>query len=143
LNNELTDFSFAPEADGKPVANRAEAGKRPRSSMAPTIVFRDDRPVLLTGSPGGANIINYVALSLVALLDWNMDPQHAVDLPHVVDVTGAPRGGAGDGAQQTADALTSLGREVSIANLISGLQVIKLEDGGLIGAAYKRREGQV
>lgn len=143
LNNELTDFSFAPEADGKPVANRVEAGKRPRSSMAPTIVFRDDRPILLTGSPGGANIINYVALSLVALLDWNMDPQEAVDLPHVVNLNGATRVEEGDGAQQTADALTALGHEVSIANLNSGLHVIKLEDGELIGAADKRREGQV
>lgn len=143
LNNELTDFSFAPEADGKPVANRVEAGKRPRSSMAPTIVFRDDRPVLLTGSPGGANIINYVALSLVALLDWNMDPQEAVDLPHVVNLNGATRVEEGEGAQQTADALTALGHEVSIANLNSGLHVIKLENGELIGAADKRREGQV
>ncbi len=143
LNNELTDFSFAPEADGKPVANRVEAGKRPRSSMAPTIVFRDDRPVLLTGSPGGANIINYVALSLVALLDWNMDPQEAVDLPHVVNLNGTTRVEEGDGAQQTADALTALGHEVSIANLNSGLHVIKLEGGELIGAADKRREGQV
>jgi gamma-glutamyltranspeptidase/glutathione hydrolase len=71
LNNELTDFSFAPAGeDGLAIANRVEGGKRPRSSMAPTIVLRDGRPVLLTGSPGGAAIIDYVALSLIALLDW-------------------------------------------------------------------------
>lgn len=143
LNNELTDFAFAPEANGNPVANRVEPGKRPRSSMAPTIVFRDDRPVLLTGSPGGANIINYVALSLVAMLDWNMDPQEAIDLPHVVNLNGPTRIEEGEAAQDMADALAGLGHETAIANLNSGLHVIRIGDGELVGAADKRREGQV
>ena len=73
LNNELTDFSFQPEADGRPVANRVEGGKRPRSSMAPTMVFdRAGEPVLLIGSPGGSQIIGYVAQALVGVLDWGM-----------------------------------------------------------------------
>ena len=82
LNNQLTDFSFAPEQDGKPVANRVEAGKRPRSSMAPTIVLNPDRTLrLVTGSPGGSRIINYTARSVIAVLDWKLDPQSAVARP--------------------------------------------------------------
>lgn len=143
LNNELTDFSFAPAREGAVVANRVEGGKRPRSSMAPTIVLRDGRPVLLTGSPGGANIIDYVALSLVALLDWNMDPQQAIDLPHVVNLNGATRVEEGDDARPMADALAALGHETAIANLNSGLHVIRIEDDRFVGAADKRREGLV
>ena len=143
LNNELTDFSFAPASEGAVIANRVEPGKRPRSSMAPTIVLRDGRPVLLTGSPGGANIIDYVALSLVALLDWSMDPQQAIDLPHVVNLNGATRVEEGDGAEATAEALGALGHETAIANLNSGLHVIRIEPDRLVGAADKRREGLV
>jgi gamma-glutamyltranspeptidase/glutathione hydrolase len=143
LNNELTDFSFAPEADGMPVANRLEPGKRPRSSMAPTIVLQDDTPVLLTGSPGGANIIDYTALSIIAILDWGMDPQEAIDLPHVVNLNGPTRVEEGDGAEAMAEGLTALGHEVTIANLNSGLHVIEITEDGLAGAADKRREGVV
>src|SRR5690606_2993057 len=141
LNNELTDFSFAPAGeDGAVVANRFEPGKRPRSSMAPTIVLRGSKPVLLTGSPGGANIIDYVALSLVALIDWGMDPQQAVDLPHVVNLNGPTRVEEGAGAQAMADALAALGHETAIANLNSGLHVIRIgSDGTLVGGADKRR----
>ncbi|WP_404404971.1 gamma-glutamyltransferase [Pelagibacterium halotolerans] len=143
LNNELTDFSFAPEADGMPIANRVEPGKRPRSSMSPTIVLKNGEPVLLTGSPGGANIIDYTALSIIAILDWGMDPQDAIDLPHVTNLNGGTRVEEGEGAQELADGLTALGHEVTIANLNSGLHVIQLTDDRLIGAADKRREGLV
>lgn len=143
LNNEMTDFSFAPEAEGVPVANRVEAGKRPRSSMAPTIVLRDGEPVLLTGSPGGANIIDYTALSIIAMLDWEMDPQEAIDLPHVINLNGPTRVEEGDGAEEMSAALTALGHEVTIANLNSGLHVIRISEDGLLGAADKRREGIV
>ncbi len=81
LDNELTDFSFLPEKDGMAVANRVEGGKRPRSSMAPTIVLRDGAPRLLVGSPGGSRIIAYVAETILAILDWKMDPRAAVELP--------------------------------------------------------------
>jgi gamma-glutamyltranspeptidase/glutathione hydrolase len=128
LNNEMTDFSFAPEADGLPVANRVEAGKRPRSSMAPTIVLKNGEPVLLTGSPGGANIIDYTALSIIALLDWEMDPQEAIDLPHVINLNGPTRVEEGDGAEEMSAALTALGHEVTIANLNSGLHVIQITE---------------
>ena len=143
LNNELTDFSFAPEADGAPIANRVEPGKRPRSSMAPTIVLENDVPVLLTGSPGGAAIIHYTALSLVSLLDWDMDPQEAIDLPHVTNFNGGTNIEEGEGSAELAGGLEALGHEVNITNLNSGLHVIKLTDEGLIGAADKRREGVV
>ncbi|TWG49300.1 gamma-glutamyltransferase [Aminobacter sp. J44] len=143
LNNELTDFAFVPEADGAPVANRVEPGKRPRSSMSPTIVLRDGKPVLLTGSPGGAAIINYTALSLVAILDWGVDPQEAIDLRHVTNLNGRTSVEEGDGAEELAAGLTALGHEVAIINLNSGLHVIQISDDGLIGAADKRREGVV
>src|SRR5207247_8806228 len=82
LHNELTDFSWTPEEDGKPVANRVEAKKRPRSSMAPTMVFDEKgKLAMVIGSPGGHSIINYVALTLVNVLDWNMDIQKAIDAP--------------------------------------------------------------
>src|SRR6266516_207424 len=84
LNNELTDFSWAPEEDGKPVANRVEAKKRPRSSMAPTMVFDEKGKLgMVIGSPGGHSIINYVALTLVNVLDWNLDIQKAIDAPRM------------------------------------------------------------
>lgn len=143
LNNELTDFAFAPEANGAKVANRVEAGKRPRSSMAPTIVFSEGEPVLLTGSPGGAAIIHYVALSLIAMLDWDMDPQEAIDLRHVTNLNGRTTIEEGEGAQELADALAALGHEVAIGNLNSGLHVIRITEDGLVGAADKRREGVV
>jgi gamma-glutamyltranspeptidase/glutathione hydrolase len=141
LNNELTDFSFAAEKDGKPVANRVEGGKRPRSSMSPTIVFKDGRPVLLTGSPGGSRIINYVTQSVIAMLDWQMDPQDAVAMPHVVN-----RNGKTDLEQDT-DAvsyqsdLEALGHEVNVRGLKSGLHSILIDNLGYYGAADPRREG--
>src|SRR5206468_5466265 len=83
LNNELTDFSFVPTENGKPVANRIEAGKRPRSAMSPTIVYdRAGRIYMIAGSPGGSAIINYVAKTLVGVLDWELDPQAAIALPN-------------------------------------------------------------
>ncbi|MCO6392959.1 gamma-glutamyltransferase [Aliihoeflea aestuarii] len=143
LNNELTDFSFAPEADGAPVANRVEPGKRPRSSMAPTVVFEDGRPVLLTGSPGGAAIIDYTALSLISILDWGMDPQDAIDLPHVTNLNGRTNVEEGEGATAFAEGLRALGHDVNVTDLNSGIHVIAITDDGLVGAADKRREGTV
>lgn len=142
LNNELTDFSRAPMADGKPIANRVEGGKRPRSSMSPTIVMQNGEPVLLTGSPGGSRIINYVAKSIIAILDWGMDPQEAIDMGHVVNRNGATDLEEGTEAAGLAEALGALGHETNVRNLNSGLHVIQIKDGGmLIGAADSRREG--
>ncbi len=144
LNNELTDFALEPAVGGTPVANRVEGGKRPRSSMAPTVVLRDGTRVLLTGSPGGANIIPYTAASIIAILDWGMDPQEAIDLPHVVNRNGPTIVEQGPGADATAAALAALGHEVVVEDLNSGLHVIVIApEGRLIGAADKRREGTV
>jgi gamma-glutamyltranspeptidase/glutathione hydrolase len=141
LNNELTDFSRAPERDGKPIANRVEGGKRPRSSMAPTIVLRDGTPVLLAGSPGGSRIIPYVARTLIAILDWGVDPAEAVAMGHVVNRNGPTDLEAGTEAEALADELAALGHETEMRDLNSGLHVILIRDGALVGAADPRREG--
>lgn len=142
LNNELTDFSRAPLSDGKPIANRVEGGKRPRSSMAPTIVLKDGKPVLAIGSPGGSRIINYVAAALVDILDFGMDPQQALGDPHIVNRNGSTDIEAGTEAESMASELEALGHEVNIRDLNSGLHAIQInEDGALVGAADPRREG--
>jgi gamma-glutamyltranspeptidase / glutathione hydrolase len=142
LNNELTDFSRAPEdEEGRPIANRVEGGKRPRSSMAPTIVLEDGRPVLLTGSPGGIAIIPYTAWSVIRIFDWEMDPQEAIDQRHLVNFNGPTGIEAGPEAEALAEDLEALGHETDIRDLNSGLHVIRIEDRRLTGAADKRREG--
>lgn len=141
LNNELTDFSFAPERDGKPVANRVEGGKRPRSSMSPTIVMRDGQPYLLTGSPGGSRIINYVTQSVIAMLDWNMAPQTALNMGHVVNRNGKTDLEEGTEAADLQEALEAKGHEVSIRSLNSGLHAILIDGFRLYGAADPRRDG--
>ena len=142
LNNQLTDFSFVPEREGKPVANRVEPGKRPRSSVAPTIVLgADGAPVILVGSPGGSRIIGFVVQTLVALIDWQLDPQAALDLGHVLDRFGPVELEAGTDAVALKDGLERLGHGVRIAELNSGLHLIVRRDGVWIGAADPRREG--
>jgi gamma-glutamyltranspeptidase/glutathione hydrolase len=141
LNNELTDFSLEPMKDGKPIANRVEGGKRPRSSMSPTIVLRDGAPVLLIGSPGGSRIINYVAAALIRILDWGMSPAEAIAAGHVVSRGGSIDLEEGGEAEALAPGLQALGHEVKVQNLNSGLHVIRIADDHLTGAADPRREG--
>lgn len=141
LNNELTDFSFAAEADGKAVANRVEPGKRPRSSMSPTIVFKDGKPVLAVGSPGGSRIIGYVAKTLIAWIDWDMDIQQAIELPHLVNRFGVFDLEAGTSAESFQSGLEALGYEVSVRDLNSGLHAVEITETGILGAADPRREG--
>jgi len=141
LNNELTDFSFVPEKDGAPVANRVEGGKRPRSSMSPTIVLKDGAPVLLIGSPGGSRIIPYVAANLIRILDWGMDPQAALAAGHVANRNGATDLEAGTEAEALAPGLAARGAEIRVRDLNSGLHAILIDGGALIGAADPRREG--
>ncbi|MEQ8922542.1 MAG: gamma-glutamyltransferase [Roseovarius confluentis] len=140
LNNELTDFSFRTHADGVPIANRVEPGKRPRSSMAPTIVLRDGAPALVVGSPGGSRIIGYVAQAIVAHLDWGMDVQQAVAMPHLVNRFGTFDVEAGTTAEDLAAPLAELGYEVNAGALNSGLHAISVGE-GLLGGADPRREG--
>ena len=141
LNNELTDFSFATQDDGVPIANRVEPGKRPRSSMAPTIVLRDGAPILVVGSPGGSRIIGYVAKTIVAYMDWGMDVQAAVAMPHLVNRFGTYDVEAGTSAEDLTEPLTALGYEVNARDLNSGLHAIALDENGLSGGADPRREG--
>ena len=144
LNNELTDFSFRPVVDGVPVANRVEPGKRPRSSMAPTIVFDPaGTPVLVVGSPGGARIINYVAKTIVAMLDWKMDAATAVGLGHFSNLNGDTSLEVNSTVTDMATALAALGHSVSLADMNSGLHVIARTPAGWQGAADPRREGIV
>jgi len=140
LNNELTDFSFASHTDGVPIANRVEPGKRPRSSMSPTIVLKDNTPVLAVGSPGGSRIIGYTAAAIIAHLDWGLDVQQAVTLPHAVNRFGTYDLEEGTAAKDMADPLTALGYEVNARALTSGLHMIAIGD-GLSGGADPRREG--
>lgn len=141
LNNELTDFSFRSHADGRPVANAVAPGKRPRSSMAPTIVLRDGAPVLVVGSPGGSRIIGYVAKTIIAFVDWGLDVQQAVDLPHLVNRFGAFDLEEGTSAEALAGSLEGLGYEVRIGGLNSGIHAISIGPEGLRGGADPRREG--
>lgn len=141
LNNELTDFSFEThDADGWPIANAVAPGKRPRSSMAPTIVLKDDKPVLVVGSPGGSRIIGYVAKAIIAHLDWGMDVQQAVALPNIVNRFGPMDVEPGLPAALTGS-LARIGFEVKETELTSGLQAIAIGPDGLTGGADPRREG--
>jgi gamma-glutamyltranspeptidase / glutathione hydrolase len=143
LNNQLTDFSFVPVRDGKPVANAPAAGKRPMSSMAPTIVFdRHGKFLLAVGSPGGPAIIAYVAQALIAMLDSGLDPAAAVALPHVVEPNGPLILENSAALSALAPRFTAMGYQVrTLSTETSGLHVIKRVAGGYIGAADPRREG--
>ena len=140
LNNELTDFSFRTHSDGVPIANALAPGKRPRSSMSPTIVMKDGAPVLAVGSPGGSRIIGYTAKTIIAILDWGLDVQQAVDLPHAVNRFGTYDVEDGTSATELAPALEAMGYEVNVRDLTSGLHVIAIGD-TLQGGADPRREG--
>jgi gamma-glutamyltranspeptidase/glutathione hydrolase len=142
LNNQLTDFSFEPARGGLPVANRVQPGKRPRSSMAPTMVFdKDGRLRFVLGSPGGPNIIPYVAKTLIGLLDWRLDPQAAIDLPNIANPAKATLLERGTTLESQATALEVLGHEVKTVTLNSGLHVIAVTPTGLLGGSDNRREG--
>ncbi|WP_027008965.1 gamma-glutamyltransferase [Conchiformibius kuhniae] len=143
LNNELTDFAFEPEKNGKPVANRVEGGKRPRSSMAPTIVMENGRPYMAVGSPGGSRIIGYVAKTLVAHTDWGMDIQQAVSLPNMLNRFGTYELEENTAAAKWEQPLQQLGYKTQVRDLNSGVQAIVIGKQGLIGAADPRREGKV
>jgi gamma-glutamyltranspeptidase/glutathione hydrolase len=144
LNNEMTDFSFRATVNGKPVANAPAPGKRPRSSMSPTLVFDEGGEVFaVTGSPGGNSIVGYVSKSLVALLDWGMTAQEAADFPNIV----------ARGQTVRVETATPLGKEVAgmlaaqgfkvqeVAGETSGLNLVVAREAGFEGGADPRREG--
>jgi gamma-glutamyltranspeptidase/glutathione hydrolase len=146
LNNELTDFSFAPtDAEGKPVANRVQAGKRPRSSMAPTLVFdkASGQLVMSGGSPGGALIIHFTAKTLYGTLNWGLNAQQAIDLPNFASLNGPSILEEKRFSPATVEALRSRGAEVREQTMTSGLQAIQRTPDGFFGGADPRREGLV
>ena len=144
LNNEMTDFSFRPvDADGKPIANAVAPGKRPRSSMAPTLVFAPDGKLkAVIGSPGGSRIILYVVKAIVGLIDWKLDAQATADLANF-----GSRNGPFEIEQAVAGIMPGLhmakrGHHVVIPDMTSGTHIIvRRPDGGLEGGADPRREG--
>lgn len=141
LNNEMTDFSFKTHDGGLPVANRVEPGKRPRSSMAPTIVMKDGKPLLAIGSPGGSQIIGYVAQALIGYIDWGMPVEAVVAQPHLINRFGTYDLEAGTSAEAMAEPLKALGYEVKAGEMNSGLHAIEITPNGLVGSADPRREG--
>jgi len=142
LNNELTDFSFRPGADGLAAANRVEAGKRPRSTMAPTLVFdRDGRLRMLLGSPGGPAIVDFVAKTLVAALDWGDDIQAAIAAPNFGSLNGPTLLERDTAARELGPALAARGHVLDAVRLTSGVQGIERVAGGWLGGADPRREG--
>lgn len=142
LNNELTDFNFVPQVNGAPVANRVEPGKRPRSSMAPTLVFDAfGRLYAVVGSPGGSQIIPYVAKTIIALLDWRLDPQQAIDLANFGSRNGPTEVERGTEAENWITTLQARGHEVRAIEMTSGIQAIIVSPIGYLGGADTRREG--
>jgi len=149
LNNQMTDFSFIPEENGQKVANRVEPGKRPRSSMAPTLIFdRQSGEFLATvGSPGGSQIIEYVAKSTIGLLDWNLDPQAAISLPNFGSRNGPTELEQGQFSPALIQALKDKGHAVNEIDMTSGTQaIVRVKDAqgkaSLAGGADPRREGE-
>ncbi len=143
LNNTLTDFSFQPVRDGKPVANAPAPGKLPLSAMSPTIVFGPDGKFLVSvGSPGGPAIIDYVSQTLVGLLDAGLSPKDAIALPKEINMNGATLLEKGPATDQVAAGLTRMGHTVQVPQVEgSGLHGIMKVKGGYIGAADPRRDG--
>jgi gamma-glutamyltranspeptidase/glutathione hydrolase len=142
LNNELSDFSFVPDLAGRPVANRVAPGKRPLSAMAPTLVFdRRGRVLLAVGSAGGPAIINDVAKTIIAVVDWGYDLPAAIELPNDGNRNGATEIEAGPSAASMAAALTQRGHQVQLSDRPSGLAGIRVTPRGLEGAADPRRDG--
>lgn len=149
LNNQLTDFTFVPQQNGKRVANRVEAGKRPLSSMSPTLVFdRDGRPVATVGSPGGPLIISFVAKTLIGVLEWGLNIQDAINLPNFIHFGDTLYVERGSTLADSRPALEAMGYKVGEGSLASGLHGIIIrhkQDGSytLEGGADPRREGTI
>jgi gamma-glutamyltranspeptidase/glutathione hydrolase len=142
LNNELTDFSAQPESDGRKVANRVEPGKRPRSSMSPTMIFdRNHKLLAVLGSAGGARIIGDTLQTVVGLLDWNLAMQDAIALPRIINLNGATELEQGTAAAVEAPALRQMGHQVQVRPHDGGLTGVRRTDDGWQGGADPRRDG--
>ena len=143
LNNQLTDFSFLPGSEARPAANRVEPGKRPRSSMAPTIVLdAEGRLRYVLGSPGGSAILNYVAKTLVGVLDWGLPLQQAIAAPNMGSRNRETEIERGTALGRQAAALRSMGHDLAEGDMVSGAYGIEIGPGGPLGGADPRREGR-
>ncbi|MCG2588753.1 gamma-glutamyltransferase [Rhodohalobacter sulfatireducens] len=146
LNNELTDFSFSPiDEEGNPIANRVEPGKRPRSSMAPTLVFDGETGEFLAsvGSPGGTSIIHYTAKAIVGMYEWDLNAQKAIDLPNFGNYNGPSVLEENRFPDNLINELEAMGHEIIIRPMTSGIHAIQKTDKGYFGGADPRREGTV
>lgn len=144
LNNQLTDFSFVPEINGVKVANRVQPGKRPRSSMSPTLIFNADGSLFAAvGSPGGSRIIEFVSRTIIALIDWQLPMQQAINLGNVNNRNRVTEIEQGSQAEAFADAFKAMGHQVRVRPLTSGLHGIRKTTSGIDGGADQRREGLV
>jgi gamma-glutamyltranspeptidase/glutathione hydrolase len=142
LNNQLTDFSLrGMDNAGRPVANRVEPGKRPRSSMAPMIVLRDGQPYMAIGAPGGPFIISFVAKTLLGVLGWGLDIQTAIELPNRGSCNYGTEIEKGTELEALAGPLEKMGHDVRLESLPSGLQAVVITPDGLEGGVDPRREG--
>ena len=140
LNNQLTDFTFTPLEFSAYRINLIEGGKRPRSSMAPTIVFNEDgSPLLVIGSAGGSRIIGYILKSIIAVLDWKQTIEHSVASHHLLS--------RGEGVELEVDhsypsrELEEMNHKIVERDLNSGITAIYIKDGVYTGVADPRREG--
>jgi gamma-glutamyltranspeptidase / glutathione hydrolase len=142
LNNELTDFSFAPERDGAPTANRVEGGKRPRSSMSPTIVYGPDGRVrLAVGAAGGSTIIAQVAKAIIGVIDWDLSAQSAIALPQIIGMGDRVTVERGTALEAMMPALRALGQNVVAVEPGYKANAVERVDGRWVGAADPRSEG--
>ena len=140
LNNELTDFSFKSFKNGKKIANSIAPGKRPRSSMAPTIILKNNKPVYILGSPGGSNIIGYVINAVVSLIDWKMNVQEAASIPHGINKYGTYYLEKNTFLSELRPSLEAMNYKVKLKEFSSGLNIIFIND-KLYGGSDHRREG--
>ncbi len=144
LNNQLTDFSFRPEKEGKLINNRIEPGKRPRSSMNPSMLLDQSGNLkMVIGSPGGSRIIGYVTKTIIGVLDWNLSMQDAINLPHHINRNGTLDLEEGTELEALKPAMEAKGYKVKIRTLNSGLHGILVTEKGYEGGADPRREGVV
>ena len=140
LNNELTDFSFKSFKNGKKIANNIEPGKRPRSSMAPTIILKNSKPVYILGSPGGSNIIGYVVNAIISMIDWKDNVQEAASVAHGINKFGTYYLEKNTIMSKLLPSLEAMKYKVKLRSFSSGLNVVHIDD-KLYGGSDHRREG--
>jgi gamma-glutamyltranspeptidase/glutathione hydrolase len=142
LNNQLTDFSFEDEKDGKKVANRLEPGKQPRSAMTPTFVFdENNKLIMIAGSPGGPRIIQFVLKEIINHLDFGLDVQQSISAPNFVVLNNVIELEKNREITKLKPELEAMGHQVKVVDIVSGVNAITIENNKIQGGADPRREG--